>query len=67
MLGQGAFGSVYLGLNMDTGELMAVKQIDINGISTSDLLTMENEIRMVEGMSHENIVRYVCGVWCVCV
>jgi serine/threonine protein kinase len=28
ILGQGAFGIVYLGLNTDTGELMAVKQVE---------------------------------------
>lgn len=28
MIGQGAMGTVYVGLNQDTGELIAVKQID---------------------------------------
>ena len=57
VLGQGAFGTVFLGLNTDTGELMAVKQIDTKGITESDLLIMEHEVKMVEGLSHENIVR----------
>ena len=28
-LGQGSFGKVTLGLNIETGEMMAVKQVDI--------------------------------------
>jgi serine/threonine protein kinase len=27
MIGSGAFGQVYLGMNLDTGELLAVKQV----------------------------------------
>ena len=34
ILGQGAFGIVYLGLNIDTGELMAVKQMSIEDVSS---------------------------------
>jgi hypothetical protein len=30
-LGRGAYGTVYLGLNCDTGELMAVKQVPLTG------------------------------------
>ena len=49
---------MFLGLNLDTGELMAVKQIDVKGISETDLALMQHEVKMVEGLSHENIVRY---------
>ena len=30
LLGSGACGNVYLGLNIDTGQLMAVKQVEHN-------------------------------------
>ena len=30
-LGRGAFGKVFLGMNSDTGELIAVKRVDIEG------------------------------------
>lgn len=33
-----AFGTVYLGLNLDTGELMAVKQINAQDISQKELV-----------------------------
>lgn len=57
ILGKGAFGTVYLGLNQDTGELMAIKQIDKSEMSPKELADMEGEVKMVEGLSHENIVR----------
>lgn len=31
MIGQGAFGSVYLGMDNDTGQLMAIKQVGAGG------------------------------------
>ena len=33
MIGQGAYGLVYEGLNLETGELMAVKQVEITKAS----------------------------------
>ena len=39
MLGQGAFGIVYLGLNVETGELMAVKQMTTEEVSRRELGT----------------------------
>ena len=35
MIGQGAFGTVFLGLNTDNGELMAVKQMSLEEVATS--------------------------------
>jgi serine/threonine protein kinase len=33
MIGQGAFGRVFLGLNVDSGELLAVKQMDVTKVN----------------------------------
>ncbi len=35
LLGHGSFGRVILGLNIDNGELMAVKQVQITGFNNS--------------------------------
>ena len=63
LLGQGAYGSVFLGLNTDTGQLLAVKQVQLSKERTKsgDLLiaTLESEIALMSGLVHENIVRYV--------
>ena len=59
MLGQGAFGVVYLGLNLSSGELMAVKQVTKDEVSSKELASLENEINLLRGLNHRNIVRYI--------
>ena len=59
MLGQGAFGVVYLGLNTETGELMAVKQMEIDEVSNKELSSLDNEINLLRNLRHQNIVRYI--------
>lgn len=59
MLGQGAFGVVYLGLNIDNGELMAVKQMATEEVSKRELSSLENEIHLLRNLRHPNIVRYI--------
>ena len=59
MIGQGAFGRVYMALNLDTGELMAMKQLDSAAVSSRERAALENEIAMMRGLSHPNIVRYL--------
>jgi len=59
VLGQGAFGVVALGLDIDSGELMAVKQMAIDEVSSRDLATLENEINLLRNLRHPNIVRYI--------
>jgi serine/threonine protein kinase/WD40 repeat protein len=57
ILGQGAFGVVCLGLNIETGELMAVKQMTLD--DKKELSSLENEINMLRSLRHPNIVRYI--------
>ncbi|KAH8052022.1 protein kinase [Aureococcus anophagefferens] len=59
MIGKGAFGSVYLSLNLDTGELMAVKHLDCAEVSSRERSALENEVSMMKGLCHPNIVRYL--------
>lgn len=63
-IGQGSFGNVYLGLNGLTGELMAIKQVDMpsNESEKSKKLmvnALKQEISLLKDLSHENIVRYL--------
>ena len=59
VLGQGAFGVVYLGLNVETGELMAVKLIECSTVTDREVASLENEISLLRNLKHPNIVRYL--------
>ncbi|KAI8823744.1 uncharacterized protein EV422DRAFT_618547 [Fimicolochytrium jonesii] len=58
-LGKGAFGSVYAGLNMVSGEVVAIKQIKTVDISRSDLTLIMAEIDLLKELHHPNIVEYI--------
>ncbi|XP_022878807.1 mitogen-activated protein kinase kinase kinase NPK1-like isoform X2 [Olea europaea var. sylvestris] len=64
MIGCGAFGRVYMGMNLDSGELLAVKEVAIGANSASkkaqdQLLELEKEVNLLKNLSHPNIVRYL--------
>jgi len=63
LLGKGGFGHVYLGMNDDTGEFFAVKQLEID-MSSEDktrksVLAFQQEIELMRKLNHPNIVRYL--------
>lgn len=67
LIGQGSFGSVFLALHSVTGELMAVKQVEVpsNSNSTMDkrkesmVAALKREIDLLRDLQHENIVQYL--------
>ncbi|XP_071697618.1 mitogen-activated protein kinase kinase kinase ANP1-like isoform X2 [Rutidosis leptorrhynchoides] len=65
LIGCGAFGQVYMGMNLDSGELLAVKQVSIAANSGSKEKTqihireLEEEVKLLKNLSHQNIVRYL--------
>ncbi|KAI8585525.1 kinase-like domain-containing protein, partial [Geranomyces variabilis] len=71
MIGQGAFGKVFIGLNFDTGELMAVKQVerailaDAGKKNVNDPAkkkreeALRREIDFLKELEHPHIVRYL--------
>jgi hypothetical protein len=70
LLGQGAFGKVYAGLNQKTGELMAVKQLKFpsddgyasgTGPGAREIAAMEREIAVCQKLRHRHIVGYLCA------
>ena len=66
LLGVGAFGRVYMGLDTDTGQMLAVKQVTLGGQATSrqfieQMRSLETEISLLRPLNHPNIVRcYGC-------
>ena len=67
LIGQGSFGSVYLALHAVTGELMAVKQVEVPSNSNSVMdkkkesmvAALKREIDLLRDLQHENIVQYL--------
>ncbi|CAL5415867.1 unnamed protein product [Camellia sinensis] len=65
LIGCGAFGRVYMGLNIDFGALLAIEQVSIAGNSAAKEKTqthireLEEEVNLLENLSHPNIVRYL--------
>lgn len=61
LVGSGSFASVYLAFNVFSGDIMAVKQVQLlqNDIRQKKMVeAMHQEIRTLRGLEHENIVQY---------
>ncbi|KAH7927376.1 hypothetical protein BV22DRAFT_1031859 [Leucogyrophana mollusca] len=59
-IGAGAFGSVYLAVNLDSGSLMAVKEIKFQELSGLPSLysQIKDELNVMEMLHHPNVVEY---------
>ncbi|RUS30747.1 kinase-like domain-containing protein, partial [Jimgerdemannia flammicorona] len=59
-IGAGTFGSVYLAINLDTSEVMAVKEIRFQDSSSLSALhkSIKEEMKVMQMLHHPNIVRY---------
>jgi mitogen-activated protein kinase kinase kinase len=67
LIGKGTYGRVYLGINADTGEVLAVKQVEVNArIAGQDkdrisemVAAMDQEIDTMQHLEHPHIVQYL--------
>ncbi|GLB08792.1 hypothetical protein AtubIFM57258_004701 [Aspergillus tubingensis] len=67
LIGKGTYGRVYLGMNADNGEVLAVKQVEVNPrIAGTDkdrikemVAAMDQEIDTMQHLEHPNIVQYL--------
>ncbi|TFK30751.1 STE/STE11 protein kinase [Coprinopsis marcescibilis] len=59
-IGAGAFGSVYLAMNLDSGSLMAVKEIKFQELTGLPNLysQIKDELSVMEMLHHQNVVEY---------
>lgn len=64
LIGKGTFGKVYLGMNMTTGELIAVKQVEVKPNEDKERMkelvkALDIEIDTMQHLDHPNIVQYL--------
>jgi mitogen-activated protein kinase kinase kinase len=67
LIGKGTYGRVYLGMNADNGEVLAVKLVEINPrIAGADkdrikemVAALDQEIDTMQHLEHPNIVQYL--------
>lgn len=64
LIGKGTYGSVYLGLNATTGEMFAVKQVEVphdhdDERSKAMMDALNAEIETLKDLDHPYIVQYL--------
>ncbi|CAL1534129.1 unnamed protein product [Lymnaea stagnalis] len=57
-IGEGQFGKVYTAVNINTGELMAMKEMKFQPNDQQSLKESCDEIKNFEGINHKNLVKY---------
>ncbi|KAJ3059209.1 hypothetical protein HK102_010099, partial [Quaeritorhiza haematococci] len=57
-IGKGQFGAVYKALNLETGQVAAVKRIPLDERDENDILELMQEVSLLKNLSHPNIVSY---------
>ena len=67
MIGKGSYGKVYLGINLTTGDFLAVKQVEVNQKAAGSdkdkmkemVSALDQEIDTMQHLEHPNIVQYL--------
>ena len=57
LIGAGSYGKVYIGLNENSGVLMAVKEVEV--CDAKEAKSLQQEIDLMRSLSHDNIVAYL--------
>ncbi|KAH8997816.1 hypothetical protein EDB86DRAFT_3076353 [Lactarius hatsudake] len=57
-IGRGQFGAVYRALNLNTGQMIAVKRIGLEGLKEEEISQLMREVDLVKQLSHPSIVKY---------
>ncbi len=57
LIGKGSFGKVFMGMNVKNGELLAIKQVNLNTTEDQETaMQIQTEITLMENLRHPNIV-----------
>lgn len=69
LIGTGSFAEVYLGVNTNTNEKVAIKVVDVKRLTKGNQKLTQylgSEIQIMKGLEHENIVK-LYDVFFVCI
>lgn len=67
LIGKGTYGRVYLALNATTGDMIAVKQVEMpsteldrqDARQASMIEALKSEIALLKDLDHPNVVQYL--------
>ncbi|RKP04383.1 kinase-like domain-containing protein, partial [Thamnocephalis sphaerospora] len=57
-IGKGQFGSVYRALNLETGQMVAIKRVYILDKDEKEVESLMQEVALLEKLAHHNVVKY---------
>jgi mitogen-activated protein kinase kinase kinase len=72
LIGKGTYGRVYLALNATTGDMIAVKQVEMprtdrdreDARQSGMIEALKLEIALLKDLEHPNVVTYLGKCWC---
>jgi len=61
LIGSGAYGKVYQGLNLNNGRLIAIKSVQIGSkkTATRELMALKYEVSILRELDHPHVVNYI--------
>mmetsp|Transcript_38940 Transcript_38940/g.121991 ORF Transcript_38940/g.121991 Transcript_38940/m.121991 type:complete len:807 (-) Transcript_38940:535-2955(-) len=59
LIGSGAFGRVYMGLNEQSGAIMAVKEIGFASEDKQEMVALQREVEFMKALRHQRVVQYL--------
>jgi hypothetical protein len=57
-IGKGAYGSVYRGINVENGEMVAIKQVSRGKVNNTEIASILSELDLLKELNHPNILSY---------
>jgi len=57
-VGEGQYGKVYSAVNVDTGELMAMKELRFQPNDLQTIKEIADELKIFESIQHPSLVKY---------
>ena len=58
-IGKGAYGRVFKGVDLQNGDIVAIKQVSLENIPSEELSTIMLEIDLLKMLRHRNVVTYL--------